>query len=184
HTSGLLERLRITSVGTTGLDTPQTTTSVALVGPLEIQSMTPGSVPFIGTGGVLTQDNANFGWYPSTHSVHVGPGLPLAWTLLAVNATRGPNLVDDGTNTVTPFINIVAAGSPEIVTQKFGGTFVSPNITDSGDTLFQLSVWGTDFLDEVHGPDGELAARFRVTQDGNVVPDTCAVPGQMSCQTT
>lgn len=131
-------------------------------------TFTQGSVLFSGAAGVYSQDNANFFWDATNHWLGLGNVVPLAKLHIAetLTTTNRGALIDQYSTGVN--------GS-RISLRKARGTFSSPVVIVTGDTLASWTAEGydgTNFLE---------SAKILVTSTGTIT--TGAIGSIMTLQT-
>ena len=93
--------------------------------------LTSGSVVFAGTGGLLSQDNANFYWNEASFSLGLGTQPNAATIITGVNTT--------GVAKPVQLMNYGAGGSIGLRGDFARGTVVSPTAAQAGDALNFMS---------------------------------------------
>ena len=120
----------------------------------EITDATEGSVLFVGSLGVLAQDNANLFWDDSTNMLGIGISNPEA-KLHVVN-TDGPTagIFDNYSNNL--------AYTNSLFGRKFSGTLLAPRRTKSGAAIVRLGAGGGYAPDDVTVATPVSAFRARI----------------------
>ncbi|MCX8051231.1 MAG: hypothetical protein N3B17_04975 [Chlorobi bacterium] len=108
-----------------------------------VTSLTPGSVVFAGTGGVLSQNNANFFWDNTNVRLGIGTNTPSANLHVIGNATITSNTSVGGNLNVSGGATIGAG-----LTVSSGGATITGNTSTSGNLFAggNLSVNGNTTL--------------------------------------
>jgi hypothetical protein len=124
-----------------------TATSLS-AGSLTDTSLTAGSVPYIGAGGLITQDNANFYWNDSFVSLGIG-GQPLTATLITGINTSG------------------AAKPIQLINYGVGGSVGIRGDFARGTALAPAAAQATDILNFISGR-GYGASQFATSSTGGM----------------
>ena len=120
-------------------------------GSVAIGGLTPGSVPFVGAGGLVTQDNAKFFWDDTNHYLGIGTGIPKtaldlgASGLLHVGGLTSPVVGDQGAYIGWNALN-GSTGETDFINNQGGGPggFAFMNAPNGGTPLTTiLRITGT-----------------------------------------
>ena len=169
-----------TNSGVITLSLPQdiATTSSPTFSNLTLSSLTPGSVLFANSSGLISQDNANFYWDNTNKRLGIGTSSP-AYTL-TVNGTLFSSATSTfmgnvGIGTTTPPYLLTVGNSLLTVSQSSEGALNFARVSIGGssarDQLFVYgrinSSWWNIFLDDL--------SRCRITTLTADTPDVCGL---------
>jgi excisionase family DNA binding protein len=102
-----------------------------ITGSITPTGFTQGSVAFAGTGGTLTQDNANFFWDDTNNRLGIGTTAPTSQIHLTGDSQQ-QIFIDTYSSTQAPTLSL----------RRSGGTTTSPSVLSSGSLLGRLSFRG------------------------------------------
>jgi len=123
-----------TNAGTITLSLPQdiATTSSPTFSGLTLSSLTPGSVLFAGSGGIISQDNSNLFWDATNKRLGIGTSTP-AGILHVATGTMNALVVDNsgnvGIGTTAPDVKLDVGGDIEAGLTTTGSTVAVYAIT-------------------------------------------------------
>ncbi len=162
-------------------------------------SLTPGSIPFIGASGLITQDNANFFWNDSTIALGIGTNVPadvLNIVVSTASASRHVLLDGYGANAVGFRTRFAAGtiGSPSAVpsgaemasfgaigygTSQFAAVNTGAIHIVAGETFTNAS--NATYMTFLTTATGSVAGveRMRINTNGNVMIGTTTDGGQL-----
>lgn len=128
---------------------------------LALTGLTAGSALFAGTGGVISEDSANFFWDDTNNRLGIGTATPSEMLhLFAGNLKLEINAPATSTNADSPKVILVSKGTDgSDVTRKQQWNIFSDHVGNfgTGDLVFQESTDGESFNE-----------RMRITETGNV----------------
>jgi hypothetical protein len=126
--------------------TNASTTNTTVAGNFYLPSLTAGSIPFIGVGGVVSQDNANLYWDNTNENLGIGSSTPTAnLSVRGFGATSPIVTFSSSSNAV--YFNLLANGNLGLgVTTPTDKLQVAGNITPSANTTFSLGSSSLRFL--------------------------------------
>jgi hypothetical protein len=112
----------MTNIGDSGTDFTSSG-GLTLAGALTLTPLTLGSIPFIGTAGVISQDNANLFWDDTNNRLGIGTTSPTAYLHIKAGtaaANTAPLKFTAGALMTTPEV-----GAIEFLSDKFYGTITT-----------------------------------------------------------
>ena len=140
-----------TNAGTITLSLPQdiATTSSPTFSGLTLSSLTPGSVLFAGSGGIISQDNSNLFWDATNKRLGIGTSTPAGILHVAtgtVNALVVDNSGNVGIGTTSPTHPLTVLGDSLVSGVSYlGGTKKKA----TGVTTANMTIW----VDSANGSD-------------------------------
>ncbi len=155
-------------------------TGITSSGSITFSAFTSGSVPFFGTGGLLSQDNANYFWDDTNNRLGIGTATPAAMLSL-YGTTNAMRLSYDGSNYNT--LSTTSAGDFSLVSSNTSESQVVIGNGGSVDTSVAFDGASTDFFSGIDTTTGSYMigsgftvqsanAFLTVTSAGNVTVNT------------
>lgn len=142
---------------------------------LSVAALTAGSIPFVTTGGILSQDNVAFFWDAANKRLGVGASAATN-TIVIAGTTYGATFTVDDEGTTNPLgfaihrhSNVAATGAHNVAARS-RGTNATPLVVQSGDLISRYASVAHD------GTDYEIAALMDVEVDGT--PGAGDMPGR------